>query len=94
MAETLRPRRRHQLTIIIDGDTIEAVQSALERILFDFDVRRNCPAVSGGYASGWIAYLTEDPEMTHEKYFEAVNQYLEKEKEKDKDKGREAGADG
>jgi len=71
------PKRRHRLVIDIGADDLEELACALGEIHF-----RVCEAVegreltmvtSGGVTTGWHLEHTFDEDMTHDKYFEAVD---------------------
>lgn len=61
------PHRRHQLTLQLEGDDIEALLSSLRAIEHDLLIKQrdhdwNHPVeiTSGGYDSGWHLNITSD----------------------------------
>lgn len=74
--EMKAPERAHYLEIKIGGDTIDDVRCGLEQILRDFALQggARCGA-SGSPSVGWSIEYRQNPEMTHEKYFDAIQEY-------------------
>lgn len=73
------PDRRFVVKIEIGGDTADDIESALRQLHFDWS-RGSRGCVSGGCSSSWTVSVRENPEMTHEKYVAALNDYLAQEK--------------
>jgi len=73
MAEKERPHRRFTVAINISGDTLDDVKLAIREIARD----RVQDHVMGGSTLGYFVQVSEDPAMTHDKYFEALEKYLE-----------------
>jgi hypothetical protein len=70
------PHRRWTMDLKIGADSEQELVRALEQIALDFDrggLRSRF--ASGGPASGWSGETSEDPEMTHDRYFEAVEEW-------------------
>lgn len=71
MAEKRIPHRRFTAEIRVSADSLEDLQRALLEL-------SHAPKDStmGGPTMGYTCKLSEDPEMTHEKYFAEVEAYL------------------
>lgn len=83
------PRRRYELTFKIGADTYKDMLSAMQNWLWMMerdhpDLAQNHHGVSGGYSDGYSYDITVDPEMTHDRYFELVNEWLDKKKSDDR----------
>lgn len=75
--EIAKPKRRFIVAIEASGDTWEDVAHSLRDLLPHIEEHgRNCDSVSGGPSSGHWVHVTENPDMTHEKYHEALEAYL------------------
>jgi len=79
---TQQPQRRYQLTFTIGADDYQSMLSAMQNWLWFMerehpDLAQNHNGVSGGYDSGYSYDLKVDPEMTHDRYFELVNIWLD-----------------
>lgn len=71
------PRRRFTIRIMVTGDTWEDVAHSLRDLLPHVEEHGPaCSSVSGGSSTGHIVEVTEDPEMTHEKYTQELETYL------------------
>jgi hypothetical protein len=72
-----RPRRRFTVEIEVSGDSWEHVQRGLQDLLPHIeDHGPQCSSVSGGYSSGHWIRVTENPEMTPQKYRAEVESYV------------------
>lgn len=77
------PTRRYKMTLVLGADDWQELCNALDQIHTDFILRRepitaNYNGVSGGPASGWTIDIRVDDTMTHERYFEELNAYIER----------------
>lgn len=75
------PVRRYSMTLNLGADSMEDLIRALDQLAFDFarhkELQQNYHMVSGGPDYGYSLDIAFDPEMTHERYVEAVNAYLD-----------------
>jgi hypothetical protein len=74
--------RRYTLKIKIGADDWKEMRHALHSIEHDLYDREDgdIQITSGGVGSGWTITGTCDPQMTHEKYFEAIEATREQRK--------------
>lgn len=70
------PKRRFEITMTVGGDTMKDAVRLIESFA-DGIMAGSTNQVSGGYSSGGHFKLTENPDMTHEKYAAALHDYLE-----------------
>lgn len=71
------PHRRLVLTLELNADSWEDAIQALESLVLDLELGHcRMGSVSGGYSSGYLLRVQEDPEITHERYMEAVHAYV------------------
>jgi hypothetical protein len=71
------PRRRYTVIIRVSGDTPEDVGRELDELARHIpDHLPQCNSVGGGCSSGHIVEVIEDPTMTREKYFTALEAFL------------------
>ncbi len=70
-------RRRWVLEIKLGADTYEDLTASLVELANDLDRRPPAPIniVSGSPSAGYIATGDEEPTVTHESYFEAVERW-------------------
>lgn len=87
-----KPRRRFVATLEVGADTIEDLAMVFRNLAYDA-CRGQMPttSVSGGYGAGYIWTMTENPEQTHDLYFEQNDAYLAWLKEEEALTGRGAG---
>lgn len=84
MTERTVPRRRWRMDLSLDADTLADMIGALQHIshrLLEAEYRRE-PQVrvtSGGYSSGFTLAVDEDPDMDHDRYVVALEDYLRSE---------------
>ena len=71
------PQRAHTLEFKIGADTKEDIIAAIRNLLFDLDAYGLRDCVSGSPSSGYSLTYSHDPEMTHEKYFQAIEEWRE-----------------
>ncbi len=73
-----KPKRAVEFTLKIGADNWEGVAHALRHYLWEVEafgaIGNGC---SGGSSWGDIRTVELRPEMTHERYFEALNAYLD-----------------
>ncbi len=77
--------RRYTLTLKLGADTYAEIGVALGQIQFDLltqvrdqeELEQDYNSVTGSPSAGWSIDIKFDPEMTHERYFELLNEYLE-----------------
>lgn len=75
-----KPRRRFHLEISVEGDTWEVVKQVVGEMLKALDDGPDkCCLVGGHVDCGYSMRLSQDFNMTHEKYVEELNKYLYKE---------------
>lgn len=77
--------RRYTFTLKLGADSTRDIDSALNSIQYDLvvlterrELNRNYHAISGGPSAGWSIDIQFDPEMTHDRYFELLDEHLEK----------------
>lgn len=90
MAPPTKPERRIVFALEIQADTYGDVRAELRNIVYQLVVKsesEDAPIVgsmiSGGVGSGSIVTVRENPEMDHDKYFELMEAYLEKQPDKE-----------
>ena len=72
-----KPHRRFEVTITVSADSWEDASRVIEDLLPHIvDHGPRCNSVSGGYSAGASVDIREDPEMTHERWWEAMEAYL------------------
>ncbi len=67
------PRRRWVMDLKVAADSEDELVLALEQIATEFargGLREGF--ASGGPASGWCGETSEDPTMTHDRYFQEI----------------------
>lgn len=77
-------QRRWKFVGKIEADTWEDLWRQFEQIEIEISTRPEGEIpfdVSGGPDSNWAFTVTEKPDMTHDRYFEELNAYLESKKE-------------
>lgn len=70
-----KPLRAHSITITAGADTHEALVAELKQIIFDIQ-RGSRNSVSGGASTNHIINYVIDPEMTHDRYMDLLDQYI------------------
>ena len=82
MGENIKPRRRFHLTLQAGADDWKELRGAAREIVEYLDERiaaspeqQEINSVTGGVGIGWSVKLEEDPEMTHDRYFEMIEEY-------------------
>jgi len=76
-----KPQRRFVVTVEVSGDEWEDVKMQLRDLLPHLeDHGPRCDSVGGGVSSGHWVRVVENPEMTNERYHEALDRYLGLEK--------------
>jgi hypothetical protein len=71
------PKRRFELEIIVSGDSWDDVIFNLKDLVpHVIDHGPECRSISGSPSSSHCVTVTERPDMTHEKYFEQIDEYL------------------
>ncbi len=74
-----KPHRRITVQINVSGDTWLDAARLLVDVLEHVETHgQACDLVHGGPDAGAYVKVTEDPEMTHERYHEALSKYLDK----------------
>lgn len=72
------PVRKHHLEIDLHADSLIALTVALEGLVFKLQTEQlSASLVSGGYDSGYTVSYYVDETMTHERFVEELNAYLE-----------------
>ncbi len=72
------PRRAYSVQIEIGADDWPALVRELARLADHIEAHGpDCKQVSGGYDTGSTVRVEHRPEMTHDKYVEELNTYLE-----------------
>ncbi len=82
---TEQPERKHVVGIKISADTWDDVVGALRDIqllLRNDGPGRRCIIVGSSF--NYLVFDQTSPEMTHDKYFAAIDAWLEEENEKEK----------
>lgn len=70
------PKRRFEIFMAVSGDAVEDAARMIAEFAKQILIGQN-ECVSGGCRSGGHFKLTENPDMTHEKYAAALHDYLE-----------------
>lgn len=76
MARPAPPMRAYTFRAELGADTLEDLIGFLRHIEYQI-LTGSTDVTSGGYSSGGNWHIVHDPEMTHDRYFEIVNAYLE-----------------
>lgn len=71
-----KPRRAHSITITAGADTFEGLIAELKQIIFDLQ-RGSYNSVSGGSSTNHIVEYVTDPEMTHDRYMELIDEFIQ-----------------
>ena len=70
------PQRRWTMELKIGADSEDELIRALEQIALDFSMGGlRTLFASGGCGSGWWGETKHDPEMDHERYFAAIEEW-------------------
>lgn len=70
------PRRRWLVEINVGGDELEDVLREILRMAEHVQEHgKDCSMVSGGYSTGGFVRITENPDMTHDRYFEEIERW-------------------
>lgn len=83
------PRRRYRLTVTAHGDTLDDLLDALREIVQQWEEHSPNPQtsewarLSGGPQSGHVLRVEQDPTVTRESYFAALDEWLTKRTEAD-----------
>lgn len=73
-----KPVRKHHLEIDLHADSVLALTVALDELVFKLKTEQlSASIVSGGYDSGYTVSYHVDETMTHERFIEALNAYIE-----------------
>ena len=78
--ETEPPKRRYTLEIKLGADTWDDLMLDLKGMayyLHRYEDLEKAHCVMGGASSGFTVNLVQDKEMTHDRYFELVDTYLD-----------------
>ncbi len=71
------PERAHVIALNLQADSLEEIRAALSSILFEMERGLvEGGTVSGSPSSGWTMGYWHNPEMTHEKYAQALDEWL------------------
>ncbi len=80
--KTKRPHRAFEITIRVGADTWEDAIAELLRMAYHIEEHGpNCNSVSGGYSTNHTVTILQNPQMTHDRYFEQLGAYLAAKKE-------------
>ena len=72
-----KPHRRFELTIKVSADEWKYALADLKDLVDHVEEHGpNCASVMGGPVAGHIVSVVEDPDMTHDKYFEQLDLWL------------------
>ena len=74
------PRRRFVLEAKIGADDIIELERALDEIAQRVHAGLPCVCTTGGPVAGWHVEVSEDPTITHDSYFEAIQKLREEER--------------
>lgn len=74
------PNRAYTLTLKVGADTRHDLALILEHLAIEVSADRLTEGVSGGYSTGFTYKLEVDESMTHDRYFEELNRYLDAQK--------------
>lgn len=75
------PSRAFRLTLKLEADNKHELANALINMAHQIERDQLTIGVSGGYSSGAIYELLTNPEQTHQRYFEQLQEYLRDKKE-------------
>lgn len=82
---TEAPHRAYEITIRVGADNWEKAARAIEFAAHHLiDHGPECKSCMGGPDSNHTIEIAHDPEMTHERYFEKVHQWLAERKAADR----------
>lgn len=73
-----KPRRRIVMKATIEADSWDDLRGHIRDVLtqLHMDGRLSRCSVSGGYASGHIIEIDEDPEISHDSWFAEIGRYV------------------
>lgn len=78
-------KRRYAMNLDLQADSFDDLLNALKNLQLELLIAKDrgstnfeapYKAVSGGVHSGYSLEIYFDPEMTHEKYFEQIDEFL------------------
>ena len=73
------PRRRFTILVSVGGDTwADALRELVGLVEHIEEHGPECSSTRGGPDSGGYVYVTEDPEQTHDRYFEQIEEWRAK----------------
>lgn len=74
------PKRKHELTLVVSGDTHEDVIACLNHFVSEFELRGLRAFATGGITSGGHSELVSRPNQTPDKFQEDLRIYMEHKK--------------
>lgn len=83
------PRRRYDMHLHLGADSMEDLCAALrdlatQLLMYRKDLKEDYHMVSGGPHDGYSVDILFDPDMSHEKYHDAINEWIKERDEKSK----------
>jgi hypothetical protein len=76
MSEEL-PQRAFVLELKVGADTRDDLIGVLRQLEYEIGADKLTEGVSGGYSSGYSYKLTVDESMTHDRYTDELDRYME-----------------
>lgn len=70
-----QPERRFVLDLKVQGDSVKDIVIYLNNFIYQLEIGEISDGCSGGVSSGSVYKLRENPEMTHEKYFQEIKEF-------------------
>lgn len=80
------PHRAHEMILNIGADTREDLVHALNQMIFEIKTGQLTAGCSGAPGAGSIYAYRHDPAMTHDAYFQQLEEMLERERAEDRAK--------
>ena len=73
-------KRAHSLIMKVEADTRDGLIAELENVQRRILMEKMTRGTMGGYSASNIYSYCQDPEMTHDRYFQGLDDYLEKQR--------------
>lgn len=75
-----KPQRAHHLMLDLGADTEEELLAALKQIALQIQMGKLTTGCCGGYGHGYVYAYRVNPDMTHDRYVELNDLWLDHEK--------------
>ena len=79
----MNPHRRFEIVVTVSADDWESAQREVARVLDHVaEHGPQCNMASGGYSTGSSVQVTEDAEMTHDRFEQELDAWISTERAK------------